>query len=76
MFLQQLENPYEVEEGEEKTDCSQLISILKIKQTLIMEEDSETMTCSRFHRGGERARERERVHNHEEKQNPSCISAK
>jgi hypothetical protein len=39
MFLQQLENPYDVEEEEEKTDCPQLISILKIKQTLIIREE-------------------------------------
>jgi hypothetical protein len=39
MFLQQLENPYEVDEEEEKTDCPQLISILKIKLTLIMRGD-------------------------------------
>jgi hypothetical protein len=39
MFLQQFENPYDVEEDEEKTMCPQLISILKIKQTLIMRGD-------------------------------------
>jgi hypothetical protein len=39
MFLQQLENPYDVEEDKEKTVCPQLISILKIKRTLTMRGD-------------------------------------